>query len=64
MLRMVIMLVLLAAGMGCLLYAKLHFVQRQKTEPDNKWSDTENRLRYLGYGICIADVIIAGFINF
>lgn len=28
------------------------------------WLDRENRVRKIGYGILIADVIIAGFINF
>ncbi|NCB32479.1 MAG: hypothetical protein EOM64_01120 [Erysipelotrichia bacterium] len=62
--RMIVMIILLIAGMGCLLYAKLHFAKRQETDPDNQWSKRENQMRYLGYAICITDVIIAGFINF
>lgn len=64
MLRMIIMLILLVAGLGCILHAKIHFQVRQKTDPDNKWSQLENRYRYAGYVLCIVDVIIAGFINF
>ncbi len=64
MLRTIIMLILLVIGLGLVCYAKMHFAQRQKTEPDNKWSAEENKLRYAGYIICIIDVIIAGFINF
>lgn len=64
MLRMIIMLILLAAGIGCIMYAKIHFQIRQRTEPDNKWSDLENRYRYAGYIICAVDFVIAGFINF
>ena len=64
MLRMIIMLVILAAGMYLILKAKVHFAQRQKTQPDNAWSKEENRWRYMGYVLCAIDVVIAGFINF
>lgn len=64
MVKMIVMIILLIAGMGCLLYAKLHFAKRQMNDPDNKWSRQENISRYTGYVICVIDVIIAGFINF
>lgn len=64
MLRNIIMGILLVIGIGCLIYSKIHFAQRQQTEPDNKWSKLENQVRYTGYAICILDCIIAGFINF
>lgn len=63
-LKNVIMFVLLGAGIGCLMWAKVSFQQRQLKEPDNVWSDRENLVRRIGYGLLIVDVIIAGFINF
>lgn len=64
MVKNIIMVILLIIGMGCLMTAKVSFQQRQLETPDNVWSDKEKKLRKLGYGIMIADVIIAGFINF
>ena len=64
MVKNIIMIILLVIGMGCLMTAKISFQQRQLETPDNVWSDNEQKLRKLGYGIMIADVIIAGFINF
>lgn len=64
MVKNIIMIILLVIGMGCLMTAKVSFQQRQLETPDNVWSDKEQKLRKLGYGIMIADVIIAGFINF
>ena len=64
MVKNIIMIILLVIGMGCLMTAKISFQQRQLETPDNVWSDKEQKLRKLGYGIMIADVIIAGFINF
>lgn len=61
--RFIVMLVILAAGMGCIIYAKLSFAKRQRTNPDNKWNKQENIWRYFGYALCILDVIIAGFFN-
>lgn len=61
--RFIVMLVILVSGMSCIIYAKLSFAKRQKTNPDNKWSKKENAWRYFGYGLCILDVIIAGFFN-
>ncbi len=63
-LKDIILFILLAAGIGCLMWAKISFQQRQQNTPDNTWSDRENLVRRIGYGILIADVIIAGFINF
>ncbi|MBQ8053370.1 MAG: hypothetical protein IJ198_06185 [Lachnospiraceae bacterium] len=63
-LKNVVIIALLIAGMLCLMWAKVSFQRRQQTEPDNVWSKTENLVRKVGYGILIADVIIAGFINF
>ena len=60
----IIMVILLICGMGCLMSAKISFQRRQMVAPDNAWSQRENQLRKIGYGILIADVIIAGFINF
>lgn len=59
----IIMIILLVCGMFCLMKAKMSFQQRQLQTPDNVWSPEENRLRKIGYGILIVDVIIAGFIN-
>ncbi len=64
MIKNIIMFVLLAFGMVCLMAAKVRFQKRQMVEADNAWSRDENRLRMIGYGILIVDVIIAGFINF
>lgn len=64
MLKNIIMFPLLIVGIGCLMTAKVSFQQRQLETPDNAWSEKEKKLRKLGYGILIADVIIAGFINF
>lgn len=64
MLKNIIMIILLIIGMVCLMSAKISFQQRQLVTPDNAWSDREKKLRRLGYGILIGDVIIAGFINF
>lgn len=64
MLRMSIMVIILIMGMGCLLFAKMHFAKRQTTEPDNKWSPLENGIRITGYVLCVIDVMVAGFINF
>lgn len=61
--RFIVMLVILAVGMGCIIYAKLSFAKRQRTNPDNKWNKQENTWRYFGYALCILDVIIAGFFN-
>lgn len=61
--RFIVMLVILAAGMGCIIYAKLSFAKRQRTNPDNKWNKQENTWRYFWYALCILDVIIAGFFN-
>ncbi len=60
----ILMGILLIVGMGCLMTAKISFQQRQLETPDNAWSDKEKNLRKIGYGVMIADVIIAGFINF
>lgn len=57
------MIILLVCGMFCLMKAKMSFQQRQMQAPDNVWSPEENRLRKIGYGILIVDVIIAGLIN-
>ena len=64
MLKNVIMIILLIAGLGCLMWAKMSFQRRQLEDPDNVWSEQEKKMRRLGYGILIVDVIIAGFINF
>lgn len=64
MLRNIIMIVLLIIGLSCLMWAKMSFQQRQLSNPDNAWSAQEQKMRKLGYGILIVDVIIAGFINF
>lgn len=64
MLKNIIMVILLICGMACLMSAKISFQQRQMTTPDNAWSPKEKKLRWIGYGILIADVVIAGFINF
>lgn len=58
------MIILLVCGMYCLMRAKMSFQKRQQQTPDNAWSPEEDRLRKIGYGIFIVDVIIAGFINF
>ena len=62
MIKNVIMILLLIVGIGCLMWAKMSFQQRQLEDPDNVWSDKENKMRKLGYGILIADVLIAGFV--
>ena len=59
----IIELIILVAGIGLIMHAKLHFAKRQKYEPDNKWSDCENKVGYLGYGLCILDVLMALFIK-
>lgn len=64
MLKNIIMVILLICGMSCLMSAKISFQRRQMETPDNAWSQKEKQLRWIGYGIMIADVIIAGFINF
>lgn len=64
MLKNIIMVILLICGMLFLMAAKISFQQRQMTTPDNAWSPKEKQQRIIGYGILIADVIIAGFINF
>ncbi|ETP72802.1 hypothetical protein UYO_1219 [Lachnospiraceae bacterium JC7] len=64
MLRFIIMLIILIAGLGSLLQAKLEFARRQRIEPDNKWSYREQIWRRVGYFLCAVDFIIAGFINF
>ena len=64
MLKNIIMFTLLIVGIGCLMTAKVSFQQRQLETPDNAWSEKEIKLRRIGYGILIADVVIAGFINF
>ena len=64
MLKNIIMVILLVCGMGFLMSAKISFQQRQMKTPDNAWSPKEKQQRWIGYGILIADVIIAGFINF
>ena len=64
MLKNIIMVIMLVCGMLCLMSAKISFQQRQLVTPDNAWSPKEKQLRKIGYGILIADVIIAGFINF
>ena len=61
-LKFVIMIILLVAGMGCIMTAKMSFQQRQLETPDNVWSDKEKLLRRIGYGLMIADVILAGFV--
>ena len=60
--KFIIMVVLLIAGMGCIMTAKVSFQQRQLETPDNVWSDREKLLRKIGYGILIPDVILAGFV--
>lgn len=60
--RFVIELIILAVGIGFLAKAKMDFSVRQKTQPDNAWSKQENIYRYIGYGLCILDVVLAGFI--
>jgi len=62
MIKLILMLILLVAGMGCLMTAKISFQQRQLVTPDNAWSDREKLLRKIGYGVMIADVILAGFV--
>ncbi len=62
MIKFIIMVVLLIAGMGCIMTAKVSFQQRQLVTPDNVWSEKEKLLRKIGYGILIADVILAGFV--
>lgn len=62
MIKFILMLVLLVVGMGCLMTAKVTFQNRQLTTPDNTWSDKEKLLRKIGYGVLIADVILAGFV--
>lgn len=62
--KFILMVILLVLGIGSIIYAKMHFAQRQMSEPDNQWSPLENKIRYAGYAICVLDVIIAGFINF
>lgn len=61
-LKFIIMVILLIAGMVCIMTAKISFQRRQLTAPDNAWSDKEKLLRRIGYGILIADVILAGFV--
>lgn len=60
--KFILMIALLIAGMGCIMSAKVSFQQRQLTAPDNVWSEKEKKLRRLGYGILILDVILAGFV--
>ena len=60
--KFILMIALLIAGMGCSMSAKVSFQQRQLTAPDNVWSEKEKKLRRLGYGILILDVILAGFV--
>ena len=60
--KFILMLILLVAGMGCIMSAKVSFQKKQLTTPDNVWSEKEKQLRKIGYGILIADVILAGFI--
>lgn len=60
--KFIIMIVLLIVGMGCIMTAKVSFQQRQLVAPDNIWSDKEKKLRKIGYGILILDVILAGFV--
>lgn len=59
----IIMVILLVAGMALLMKAKVSFQRRQQTAPDNAWSPRENQMRMIGYGILIADVLIAGFVK-
>lgn len=59
----IIMLILLVIGMFCLMRAKITFQQRQQKAPDNAWSKEEKKLRAIGYGLMILDVIIAGFVR-
>lgn len=56
-------LIILIVGIGFLMKAKMEFSARQLKYPDNKWSDRENKLRYIGYGLCILDVILALFVK-
>lgn len=63
-LKNILMVILLIAGMVCLMWAKMSFQKRQQVTPDNAWSKQEDIVRKVGYGILILDVIIAGFINF
>lgn len=60
--KFILMIALLITGMGCIMSAKVSFQQRQLTAPDNVWSEKEKKLRRLGYGILILDVILAGFV--
>lgn len=60
--RFIIEIIILIVGIGFLTKAKMDFSLRQKTQPDNMWSKQENIYRYIGYGLCILDVILAGFI--
>lgn len=59
----IIMIVILLAGMFCIMRAKISFQQRQQTAPDNVWSPEEKKLRTIGYTLMILDVVIAGFVR-
>ena len=59
----IIMIILLLIGMCCLMRAKISFQRRQLTAPDNVWSEEEKKLRVIGYGLMILDVVIAGFVR-
>ena len=48
--KFILMLILLVAGMGCIMSAKVSFQKRQLTTPDNVWSEKEKQLRKIGYG--------------
>lgn len=59
----IVMIIILLAGMVCLMRAKITFQQRQQTAPDNAWSESEKKLRIIGYSLMILDVLIAGFVR-
>ncbi len=62
MVKNVIMIILLIAGMYCMMRAKMEFQQRQLKFPDNAWSLREVKLRRIGHVFLLADVAIALFI--
>ena len=62
MIKNVIMIILLIAGMYCIMRAKMEFQQRQLKSPDNAWSLREVKLRRIGHVLLLADVAIALFI--
>lgn len=49
--KTVVMIVLLVAGLFCMMRAKMKFQERQMKTPDNVWAPEEKRLRRIAYGM-------------